>query len=329
MGKEIWIQYVSFAKLASVDPLQLKDLPQFRIVQPLNASYSFSSLSTSLKIISGDARETSIGCIQVEVTPALGSSISAVLRFVPLGILLLVGFGTIIAAIFNPWNGTTDIFRWSSNYGMDQDMLRLVTPGFGDCLQYLQFAVLTGALTLNYPGFFQPALSRVGWSVLLFNSSIVSQNSHTRLIDNVYASNGTLGIENLSQLIGLGGVEDVWPISFVVFAGLLGGICVVIAGAAWFRWVKMRISKQQEEDLRSKTWPFIGGKSALQFTLDAELILFRHGDPHHVQLLPSPSDYVFGLSVGCRKRLPSRMLSYCGISPGISYSWGRSLPQED
>lgn len=242
-----------------LDNLYLRDLPNFRIVQPLNASYAFSSLSSSFKIISGDARESSIGCIQVEITPGLGRRVSAVLRFVPLGILILVGFGTVVAAILNPWNGTTDIFRWSSNYGMDQDMLRLVTPGFGDCLQYLQFAVLAGALTLNYPGFFQPALSQVAWSVLLFNSSVVSRNSHTRLIDNVYAPNGTYGFENLSQLVGLGGVNDVWPIATIVSVGILGGACFCIEASSWLRWAKMRISKQQEEDLRSKKLPFIGG----------------------------------------------------------------------
>lgn len=239
--------------------MPLSQFPKFSISQPLNASYAFSSLSTMLKIISGDPQETQIGCIQVEVTPSLGKPVSNVLRYVPLGILALVGVGTVLAAIFNPWNGTTDIFRWSSNYGMDQDMLRLVTPGFGDCLQYLQFIVLAGTLSLNYPGFFQPVVTKLSWSVLVFNESFVTKNSHSRLIDGIYAPNGTFGMENLGQYVGLGGVEDLWVITMIVFAAILGGVCVLILIAFWLRWLKMKISDQQEEDLRSKKWPFVGG----------------------------------------------------------------------
>ena len=95
------------------------------------------------------------------------------MKFVPLLVLLAVGVGTVVAAMFSPW-GTTDIFLWSTNYGRDPDLIRLVTPGFGDCLQYLQFAVLTAGLTLDYPGFFQPVLSQGSWSVLMFNESFVS-----------------------------------------------------------------------------------------------------------------------------------------------------------
>src|SRR4051794_8258800 len=99
------------------------------------SSYAFSSFSTNFQIILSDSPNIIAGCIDATVTPALGPSLSNVLRFIPLGILIMTGIATILAAVFNPWNGTEDIFEWSSNFGRDDDMLRLVTPGFADCLQ--------------------------------------------------------------------------------------------------------------------------------------------------------------------------------------------------
>jgi hypothetical protein len=124
----------------------------------------------------GDESATPIGCVSANITPDLGGSLSGILTFLPLVVLIFVGVATAFAAVFSPW-GTTDTFRWTTNYGRDADLLRLVTPGFGDCLQYIQFIALTGGLALNYPGFYQPVVSKVAWSTLMFNESFVG-NRH-------------------------------------------------------------------------------------------------------------------------------------------------------
>ena len=73
-----------------------------------------------------------------------------------------VGIATVYAAMFSPF-GSTDTIDWSSNYGRDRILLRLVTLGFADCLQYLHFVVLGGALLSDYPGCFTPVASPVSW----------------------------------------------------------------------------------------------------------------------------------------------------------------------
>lgn len=223
----------------------------------MGSAYPFASINVQARLVSGS--EDIIGCVQIEIAPSLGDKISATLRWLPFAILLLVAIGTILAAVYNPWNGTTDIFRWSSNSGMDEDMLRLVTPGFGDCLQYLQFIVLTGSLTLSYPGFYQPAVSQAAWSTLLFNTTFVSDHGRSRLIDNVYAPNGTTGFEDLGQLVGLGGVQDIWPCFMVYFAIVVGAVLVGCTLLSLVRVVQIKFFDHQEEDLRSKRWPFFGG----------------------------------------------------------------------
>ncbi|EPE09226.1 integral membrane protein [Ophiostoma piceae UAMH 11346] len=231
------------------------DLPSITMASDMNASYAFASFSATFLIRYGDEAATTIGCVQATVTPSLGHLAWAI-KFLPLMVLLAVGFATIFAGMYSPW-GTTDIFHWSSNYGRDPDLLRLVTPGFGDCLQYLQFAVLTGGLTLSYPGFYQPIVSQAAWSALMFNQTIVSKyDGMPKTVDGIYITNGTFGMQNLAQLTGMGQVEDIWAGMMVWLLGIIGGSLVLFQLGFAFQWIYRFVRKIPEEDLRSKNWPF-------------------------------------------------------------------------
>lgn len=234
-------------------------LPGFVTTRNLSSSYAFSSLINSYRIIPADNDKINIGCIQASITPKLGSTISSLLTFIPLGIVIMTGIATIVAAIFNPWNGTKDVFQWSSNYRRDLDMLRLVTPGFADCLQYLQFVVLTGALSLNYPGFYQPVVANAAWSVLLFNFSLVSEVSTQNPIDNIYFTSHKHGLGRLTELVGQGDPSDAWACFMVVFAGIIGATISITALIAGARLAMKRIKLHESGDLRAKNIPFLGG----------------------------------------------------------------------
>jgi hypothetical protein len=210
-------------------------------------------------IIDGDPNNLTIGCISGEITPDLGSGLSGLLTYLPLVVLICVGIATAYASVFSPW-GSSDIFRWTSNYGRDADLLRLVTPGFGDCLQYIQFIVLTGGLTLSYPGYYQPVVSKASWSALMFNESFVSQgNGSQSLVDGIYVTNGTYGLEILGQLVGMTQADDIWAGMAVWLLVILGATVAIIQIAFLLRWVYRHLSDIQEEDLRAKNMPFSVG----------------------------------------------------------------------
>lgn len=245
--------------LFDVSRFNVDQLHAFSISHDFFSRYSFASLATTLRVQSGDRGGDSLACISAGIAPALGSSLSGAVRFVPLAILILVGIATILAARFSPWS-STDAFYWTSNYGRNDDILRLVTPGFGDCLQYIQFVVLAGSLSLAYPGFYQPVVSRASWSVLMFNESFVSGgDGYQSLRDGVYATNGTYGLTRLSQLAGISEDQDVW-------AGMAVWLCIIIASVVILcqlafagRTLVRLISENPEEDLRSKNIPFTSG----------------------------------------------------------------------
>jgi Transient receptor potential (TRP) ion channel len=236
-----------------------KDYPSFSINHNFESSYAFTTFQSTFLLVDGSPDGgMNRGCVSANVTPYLGSSVGSVIRYLPLVILILVGISVIAASIFSPW-GSSNTFRWTSNFSRDPDLLRLVTPGFGDCLQYIQFVVLTGALSLNYPGYFQPVVSRASWSILMFNTSLVSHGNGTQsLIDGIYVTNGTYGLDRLSQLVGLSTVQDIWAGTATYTAAIAVGVVVLIQLGFLGRLGHRHFSKSQQEDLRSKN---------LQFTL--------------------------------------------------------------
>ena len=225
------------------------------------SSYAFTSINTFLRLKSGDEKADPLACIEASVTPDLGHTLSRTLTYLPLVVLILVAIATATAAIYSPW-GSTDVFKFTSNYGRDDDLLRLVTPGFGDCLQYIQFIVLIGSLSLNYPGFYQPVVSRVSWSALMFNQSFVTHgNGSQSLIDGIYVANGSYGLDRMSQLVGMTADKDMWAGMAVWLLVIVVSVITLIQIGFACRWVYRFISDTQEEDLRQKNLPFSLGNA--------------------------------------------------------------------
>lgn len=244
-----------FDKNAS-DPTELH---RFSVAHDFGSAFQFATFDTTLRVQSGDVGGAFLACIKAGVTPDLGSGVSGAIRWVPMVILGLVGFATILAAKFHP-SSSRNFFYWSSNYGRDEDMLRLVTPGFGDCLQYIQFAVLTGSLTLNYPGYFQPVLSKASWSTLTFNESFVSKGpGFQSLTDGVYLTNGTYGFSDLAQLVGMSTDQDIWA-GMAVWLAVIVGVSILISQLGFaINWAYMHYKRTPREDLQNKNLPFTAG----------------------------------------------------------------------
>ncbi|KAH0543553.1 hypothetical protein FGG08_002114 [Glutinoglossum americanum] len=237
----------------------LTDLPSFSVAHSFYSAYAFATFQTTFRITAGDTPPTVLGCVSASITPDLGKTIGNTLAFVPLVILVLVGIATVYAGIYSPW-GSEDIFSWTTNFGREDDLLRLVTPGFGDCLQYIQFVVLTGSLSLNYPGYYQPVVSKASWSTLMFNKSFISHGNGSRSIaDGIYVQSAAYGLEELSQLVGITATKDIWAGMMIWLLSIVALVVIFVQAGFALRWLFRHLSKIQEEDLRRKTMPFTVG----------------------------------------------------------------------
>ncbi|KAF2678837.1 hypothetical protein K458DRAFT_422730 [Lentithecium fluviatile CBS 122367] len=243
-------------KVNASDPYTL---PAFSIGRDFYSTYSFATWEGTMRIVTGDATNITLGCISTTITPDLGSTLADALAYFPAAILALVAIATVFAATCSPW-GSANIFRWTSNYGRDEDLIRLVTPGFGDCLQYIQFIVLAGSLSLNYPGYFQPVISQASWSVLMFNQSLVTHgNGSQSLVDGIYFANGTYGLSRLGQYVGMTDDQDVWAGMAVWLLVLVGIVTVLVQLGFLADWTYRVMAKTPNTDLRGKNWPFSAG----------------------------------------------------------------------
>jgi hypothetical protein len=234
-------------------------LPGYSIIATVDGSYGFGALDTTLKINSGATGGPLESCVEIVVTPYLGKLAVNTLTWIPAAILILVGIATVYAAIFNPWS-TVDIFHWSSNSSGGEQVLRLVTPGFGDCLHYLQFIFLTGGLSLSYPGFYQPAVSRLGWSALAFNKNFVSGLSGSGSFqDGIYVTHGDYGLDRLGQLVGLATSDDIWPGSIIWLLVIIAAVTVLAIIDYGVRAIIRKVNDTRPQDLRGKHFPFAVG----------------------------------------------------------------------
>ena len=245
------------------NPTDLAALPAFSVARDMYSTYAFTSITATMRVTSGDASNTDLACISASITPVLTQYLEDLITYLPLVVLCTVGAATVFAATVSPW-GSLNIFRWTSNFGRDEDLLRLVTPGFGDCLQYIQFIVLTGSLTLNYPGYYQPVVSHFAWSSLMFNQSFATYGNGTQsVVDGLYyvRPNSTYGLDQISQLVGMTSVKDLW-------AGMIVWVVVVIAACTLLtqicfaaRWLYRQLSDIREENFQGKNWPFTAGNT--------------------------------------------------------------------
>ncbi|KAI9791276.1 MAG: hypothetical protein M1816_004057 [Peltula sp. TS41687] len=237
----------------------ISQLPAFSVAHSLYSSYAFTTIIAELRVHSAEATNAHIACVSILITPDLGNNLANLLAYIPLAILVFVGLATVFAAMYSPW-GSTDVFRWTSNYGRDADLLRLVTPGFGDCLQYIQFVFLTASLSLAYPGYYQPVVSQVSWSALMFNTSFVSHgNGTTPLVDGMYVTTGKYGLDRMRQLVGMSSVKDIWAGMMIWLLVIIVAVVVLIQIGFLLRWGYRHLSHTQEEDLRAKNMPFTVG----------------------------------------------------------------------
>lgn len=177
--------------------------------------------------------------------------------FCVFGIGLLTGGTFLLTAYLNPWTGTKNVYLWSSNFGHDSNVVRLITPGFFDFFKYMQFAVFLTGLSLDYPGFLQPIISSFGWSCLFFSSTIVAHNDGD-LTDGLYVGNSTYGLGRLAEISQVSTAYDVWGNFMVCLLILTAGIvifCEVVAATTW-AWKKY---KRDTSDLQTRILSFTIG----------------------------------------------------------------------
>ncbi|RYP46920.1 hypothetical protein DL768_006954 [Monosporascus sp. mg162] len=198
----------------------------------MDAFHHLSTFHATIHLAGPGAEEK--GCLQAYITPAFSPAVRTALRYAPLSILLFVLLVGIARSI--PASGKSSS--------------QSVLPGVADCLHYLQFVFLTGSLSLFYPGFYQPAVGRLGWVALLAGGFVNHGHPYPGVSDGIYELNGTyggtLGLELMTQIVGAPQTMDTWMNMVILIA-------IITIASALFLEMYGRLAQSADPDMASGT----------------------------------------------------------------------------
>ncbi|KAJ1323906.1 Transient receptor potential (TRP) ion channel [Microdochium nivale] len=200
---------------------------------------TFADLATfqlAVQFLHDRRANTVEACVRLRATPQPSVLLKALLRYVPMAILTLVITTGIIRSI--PSTRVQPRSRVGNDNTEEEDVVpQPILPNVGDCLQYLQFVFLTACLSVQYPGFYQPAISELRWYSFFGTSLWTNTGTYDGYVDGIYAINGTFGgtygTELMTQVVGAPFTRWTW-INMV--------LCLAIAAAAltlllWMFWL--------------------------------------------------------------------------------------------
>ncbi|EGU76963.1 hypothetical protein FOXB_12495, partial [Fusarium oxysporum f. sp. conglutinans Fo5176] len=178
----------------------------FTIASSFKRSAFLDTFRTTLEITTKD--NESLSCIRAILTPAAQEPTRLLSLWLPIATFVL----TCIAACW-PAQQTTKSLTTKNGR-----IVRAI-----DLLAYIQFIFFSGALSLRYPGFFQPLVGLCSWSTLMLPAGLVETNSpypRAGVKDGIYEHNGTItgapGLELLTQMTGSPVKPQSWMNTFVL-----------------------------------------------------------------------------------------------------------------
>ncbi|RBR10173.1 uncharacterized protein FIESC28_09559 [Fusarium coffeatum] len=178
---------------------------KFTIATSFNRSTLLDTYKTTFELRNSD--NTTLSCVRAVLTPAVPKAIRLLGLWLP-----IITFTLACLAACWPVRQSTKSTTKNS----------LVARAI-DVLAYIQFIFFSGALSLRYPGFFQPLVGLCGWSTLMLPTGVVERGSpyaRSGVEDGIYEHNGTItgapGLELLTQMTGSPTKSRSWMNTFVL-----------------------------------------------------------------------------------------------------------------
>ncbi|KAL4924716.1 uncharacterized protein BDV17DRAFT_300878 [Aspergillus undulatus] len=148
---------------------------------------------------------TDIACTWVKITPDIGKTASAAFTYIPAIITILVGIASYLKHVNDPGNNSPTAWAWTRQGPIWEIILDIASY-----LRYLQFIFLVGSLTMEYPGFYQPIVSQLAWSSLLYWTGPINHGfTYSGIEDGMYVSNSSYGLEHMAQMLGFPQMPDI------------------------------------------------------------------------------------------------------------------------
>ena len=185
-------------------------------------THRLQTLATEIAFKTTDGSE--IDCAAVKITPDVGKAAAIAFPYIPAAVVVLVAITSWLKHHNKAGVKVGCRAAWA-NQGPIWEIILDIT----DYIRYLQFVFLAGSLTMEYPGFYQPIVSQVSWSSLLYWTGPIDHGfTYTGVEDGMYVSNASYGLEYMVQMLGFPQMPDVMLDAFINMFILVSGLIVVL-----------------------------------------------------------------------------------------------------
>lgn len=228
----------------------------------IDGSFELRTLAAEIGFRTKSGRD--LDCRAAKITPCVCTTSAVPFTYLPAGVMALVSVSS--------WQGhlsqlgTSSLLGYASVFtsgGIAWD----TAVDVSDYLRYFQFAFLTSALSLEYPGFYHPIISKVAWSSLLYwqGPFKTSWRPENLIEGGYYTANVSYGINNMMQVMGYPLVHDMVLAAFLNFAIMAAAIFLIACCCCWLSWRRSQVVKVLSV-LRAAAL-FSGGISMLFFSV--------------------------------------------------------------
>ncbi|ODV59117.1 uncharacterized protein ASCRUDRAFT_9538 [Ascoidea rubescens DSM 1968] len=202
---------------SNVCPLNSSNRFVINYLEDLSSFSKIGSYSIRLSTLSNDKTSKILGCSKTIVTPVLPTYITHSITIITIILLLLIIFFNYFTLFLSPYQESSNPFLLLPSTICNESLLIQLAPMFSDLLNYYQFIYFNGALSLDYPGFYQPLLLSLNWCVLSFyNFFTNTYTSDYYKNDNIY-----LNSSNFNILLNPFTINDQWKNFILFLVGLI------------------------------------------------------------------------------------------------------------
>lgn len=191
---------------------------------------NIGSYSARFTIISNDGTGLVLGCFQLYVTPVLADSLVDSLLIAVLALFIVTGTINFFTVIYSSYQESSNPFLFMASTICNRGLQRQLGATVQSITVYLQFAFFTGALNLQYPGFYQPLIASFRWCALLGFNFISGGETMLQHPDNVYFTFNVGGLETLTSYTTIKHTAVAWP-NFMITLALWLVILVLVQQA--------------------------------------------------------------------------------------------------
>ncbi|KAE8373720.1 hypothetical protein BDV26DRAFT_284909 [Aspergillus bertholletiae] len=187
-------------------------------------AHQLHTLATEIAFKTIDGPE--VDCAAVKITPDVGRAATIAFTYIPATVVVLVGITSWLK--HHHQAGVNSVIECRAVWANQGPIWEIVLD-IADYIRYLQFIFLAGSLTMEYPGFYQPIVSQVAWSSLLYWTGPIDHGfTYKGVEDGMYVSNASYGLEYMVQMLGFPRMPDVMLDAFINLFILVSGLIVAL-----------------------------------------------------------------------------------------------------